>query len=132
MPSLAFNSNAAASPPCRSGAAVTPRPAPSRHIVAVSITKTRSYQRQKDLPRLLPLWPQELADASLPGRLAILAKLRRALRTERQRGIAGHWAYDLARHDALLRAYRHEQCDATALRATEWRSGLRALDQSRG
>jgi hypothetical protein len=30
------------------------------------------------------------------------------LRVERQRGIAGHWTYDLARHARLLRAYRAE------------------------
>ncbi|CAN1725104.1 protein of unknown function [Hyphomicrobium sp. 1Nfss2.1] len=37
--------------------------------------------------------------------------MRRALRLERQRGIAGHWAYDLARHAALLNAYRAETKD---------------------
>jgi hypothetical protein len=34
--------------------------------------------------------------------------MRRALRIERQRGRGGHWAYDLARHAQLLRAYRTE------------------------
>jgi hypothetical protein len=34
--------------------------------------------------------------------------LRRALRAERRRGIAGHWTYDLARHVELLRVYRLE------------------------
>jgi hypothetical protein len=34
--------------------------------------------------------------------------LRRALRAERQRGIGGHWSYDLARHAQLLHAYRAE------------------------
>lgn len=37
--------------------------------------------------------------------------MRRALRLERQRGRAGHWAYDLARHAQLLRAYRSEVAD---------------------
>jgi hypothetical protein len=37
--------------------------------------------------------------------------MRRALRIERQRGIAGHWAYDLARHAQLLSAYRAETAD---------------------
>jgi hypothetical protein len=36
----------------------------------------------------------------------LLARLRCALRRERQRGLSGHWTYDLARHAQLLRAYR--------------------------
>jgi hypothetical protein len=47
-------------------------------------------------------------DESSEGRRRILAKLRRALRAERRRGIAGHWTYDLARHAELLRVYRLE------------------------
>jgi hypothetical protein len=38
--------------------------------------------------------------------LRVLAKLRRALRAERRRGIAGHWSYDLNRHLGLLGAYK--------------------------
>jgi hypothetical protein len=60
------------------------------------------------LPRVLPLWPHEVEDESPEGRRRILAKLRRALRAERRRGIAGHWTYDLARHVELLRVYRLE------------------------
>lgn len=61
-----------------------------------------------NLQRLLPMWPAELADRTREGRRALLAKLRRALREERRRGLAGHWAYDLARHAALYRAYQDE------------------------
>jgi hypothetical protein len=61
-----------------------------------------------ELPRVIPLWPHELDDASQEGRRRILAKLRRALRAERRRGLAGHWTYDLARHVELLRVYRLE------------------------
>jgi hypothetical protein len=68
----------------------------------------QSYDRRTELPRLLPLWPHELDDESPQGRSRVLAKLLRALRAERQRGIAGHWTYDLARHVELLRVYRHE------------------------
>jgi hypothetical protein len=67
-----------------------------------------TYCRKRDLPRLLPLWPHEVADDSHAGRLRLLARLRRALRLERQRGLAGHWTYDLARHVQLLAAYRAE------------------------
>ncbi len=67
-----------------------------------------NYQRARDLPRLLPLWPHEVEPASQAEHAHLLARIRRALRLERQRGVAGHWAYDLARHAALLRAYRAE------------------------
>jgi hypothetical protein len=68
----------------------------------------RPYERRTELPRVLPLWPHEVEDESPEGRRRILAKLRRALRAERRRGIAGHWTYDLARHVELLRVYRLE------------------------
>jgi len=61
---------------------------------------------------LLPLWPHEAADMSPAGRAHILAKLERALRAERRRGIAGHWTYNLARHVQLLRVYRSERAAA--------------------
>jgi hypothetical protein len=66
------------------------------------------YDRRTTLCSVLALWPQEIEDDSLAGRLLIVAKLRRALRVERQRGLAGHWTYDLARHAELLRAYKQE------------------------
>ena len=68
----------------------------------------KPYNRREELPRILPLWPHELADQSTQGRARVLAKLRRALRAERRRGIAGHWTYDLGRHVELLRVYRLE------------------------
>jgi hypothetical protein len=64
----------------------------------------------EDLARLLPLWPIEISDTSESGLTRRRAAIRRALRAERQRGLQGHWTYDLARHAALLRAYRREQC----------------------
>jgi hypothetical protein len=71
-------------------------------------TSHPAYDRQRDLPRLLPLWPTELEAMDLTAHARLLNRMRRALRAERQRGIGGHWAYDLARHAALLRAYRAE------------------------
>jgi hypothetical protein len=70
------------------------------------------YNRRTELPRVLPLWPNELDDESLEGRRRILGLLRRALRAERRRGIAGHWTYDLARHVELLRVYRLELAES--------------------
>ncbi len=66
------------------------------------------YDRASDLPRLLPLWPHEMEIRSESDHARLLAIMRRALRRERQRGLAGHWTYDLARHAQLLRAYRAE------------------------
>ncbi|MCH9764624.1 MAG: hypothetical protein K0U34_01340 [Alphaproteobacteria bacterium] len=68
----------------------------------------RHYDRLRDLPALIPLWPRELRDTSQSGHLKLLSKLRQALRHERQRGLSGHWSYNVARHKALLDAYRYE------------------------
>jgi hypothetical protein len=62
----------------------------------------------EELTHLLPLWPHELADTSLTGRQRIVAVIERALRAERRRGQAGHWAYDLARHASLYRVWQRE------------------------
>ncbi|WP_321341828.1 hypothetical protein [Breoghania sp.] len=63
--------------------------------------------RNRTLRRLTGLEPEE----GEAGRKALVARLARALRGERQRGKAGHWSYDLNRHIALSQAYRAE-CDA--------------------
>lgn len=82
----------------------------------------QAYCRSRDLPRLVALWPEEIMDESASGRLKLIAKLRRALREERRRGLAAHWAYDLARHAGLLHAYRNElaatRTDQTTSRLT--------------
>lgn len=59
------------------------------------------YDRRRHAERLLG------ADDATPRQTAI-ARLRRALRAERQRGRAGHWAYDLNRHIGLLQALKSE------------------------
>jgi hypothetical protein len=66
------------------------------------------YDRPTALAKVLALWPHEIEDESREGRVHIIARLRRALRAERQRGLAGHWTYDLARHAELLRVYKQE------------------------
>src|SRR5262245_25596476 len=79
------------------------------------------------LGRLLPLWPHELEDQSVPARLRIIVRLRKALRAERRRGLAGHWTYDLARHIELLRLYRAELATlrTQSLRASNTTNNLR-------
>jgi hypothetical protein len=66
------------------------------------------YVRARDLPRLIALWPRELSDQTSEGSLLILSKLRRALRAERRRALAGHWSYELNRHLGLMTAYKAE------------------------
>jgi hypothetical protein len=65
-----------------------------------------SRPKALDLGRLVPLWPAELGAERKEDRLRLLSRLRRALKDERRRGLAGHWAYDLARHAQLVEAYR--------------------------
>jgi hypothetical protein len=80
----------------------------SRHgrIRATAVPPHRN-DRRTALARALQVWPHELDDDA-GTRLQIVHKLRRTLRAERRRGIAGHWTYDLARHVELLRLYREE------------------------
>lgn len=95
--------------------AATPRPESAQPSAAG--TARRAYDRARDLPRLIALWPHEIDAASPAAHARLLAKLRKALRGERQRGLAGHWAYDLARHAQLLRAYRAEVALSLSTRA---------------
>ena len=81
----------------------------SHHCFAAPVNKAAVYrdpeQRVRELSRLLPLWPAEIADGSLSGRRRLVGLMERALRAERARGQSGHWAYDLSRHAALHRAW---------------------------
>jgi hypothetical protein len=76
-----------------------------------------AYLRARDLPKVIALWPHELADHSLEGRRRVLAKLRSALRAERRRALSGHWSYDLNRHLGLLSAYKGELAGLSRLEA---------------
>jgi hypothetical protein len=99
-------------------------PHKGRGHVAASPSRARQepYDRERDLPRLLALWPSELNDQSLEGQGRLMALLRSALRKERQRGLKGHWTYDLARHARLLRAY---ECELQRLERMLAQSGAR-------
>ena len=66
------------------------------------------YLRDRDLPRLIAVWPNEVADPSQAGTLILIRKLKNALRAERQRGRSGHWSYDLGRHIRLANALKSE------------------------
>jgi len=77
-------------------------------FTAMVEVEARAYVRDRDLPRLIALWPRELSDQSPKGSFLILSKLRRALRAERRRARASHWSYDLNRHLGLMSAYKGE------------------------
>ena len=64
----------------------------------------KHYDRARHLPGLIGIDPGVLSDNVAMPKKAILARLERALRAERQRAKAGHWAYDLNRHIALRQA----------------------------
>ena len=90
---------------------------PERHHPAAGkkCVQSQRYCRVTDLPKLVGVWPHELADTSAMGRARLVAKLKRALRQERQRGLGGHWTYDLARHSQLLAACQYEIAALAAL-----------------
>jgi hypothetical protein len=83
------------------------------------IAEFADYERARDLPKLLPLWEWELETPGEAEHARLLARLRRALRAERQRGLGGHWTCDLARHAQLLRAYRAEVAACLKTRARQ-------------
>jgi hypothetical protein len=86
------------------------------------------YVRGRDLPRLLPMFTEDTAAGPLADHARLVARLRRALRIERCRGLAGDWSYDLARHAQLLEAYRSE---FSALRARWKRRHVRGASPPR-
>lgn len=101
-------------------------------INTLSVPRGVADQRLHDLGQLLPLWPHECTDTSIEGRQMRVALLRRALRAERCRGLAGHWTYDLARHYALLRCYKNEVAQLAALDGGRARAANRAAARSAG
>jgi hypothetical protein len=76
-----------------------------------------AYDRARDLPKLARLDPLDLTTETIAGGEAILARLERALRAERNRARSGHWTYDLNRHIALRQAYLAETRRLDALKA---------------
>ena len=63
------------------------------------------YDRARDLPALIRLDPFSGPAESAEAIAAIVARLERALRAERNRARSGHWTYDLNRNIALRQAY---------------------------
>jgi len=82
---------------------------PANEIFSAAIAAgIAAYDRSRDLPPLLSVWPHEVEDCSDSARLNLLERLRRALRAQKRRADASHWGYDLNRHLALFCAYKSE------------------------
>jgi len=87
-----------------------PGPQPKSRIRAVRALIDKGacrYDRDRHLDRLLggyaDIWSGAARDPALT-----IAWLKRALRSQRQLGRAGHWSYDLNRHFGLLQALKAE------------------------
>ena len=95
-----------------------PRPATQKSH-GTPLAQGEGYDRQRDLPRLLRLWPQQVSNLTEVDQRWLVEQLGQMLRAERQMGIGRHWSYDLTRHACLLRAWRAEKSvlDTIACRA---------------
>ena len=80
----------------------------SAAALTVPLVADLTYDRVKDLPRLLRMWPSDVLKLGEEDRGPLVERLRLMLRDERRRGLNRHWSYNLTRHAALLRAYRAE------------------------
>ena len=67
------------------------------------------YRPADDLPRLIGIWPHDSNGQGGISRVEIVARLEAALRSERRRGVAGHWTYDVQRHAMLITALAAER-----------------------
>jgi hypothetical protein len=87
----------------------SPLPRCARVIGEIVRAGADRYDRTRHLPWLARTTPDELTsnDPAVAG--AIVGRLVRALRAERQRGKAGHWTYDMNRHIALMQALAAER-----------------------
>lgn len=99
---------------------VADRTRPARAQKAARRAGADGYERKHALPRLLAIADSELAPDNPEMSQKIIARLARALRSERQRGRAGHWTYDLNRHIALAQAIDAERRQLGALRGARW------------
>ena len=89
-----------------------------RAVVAAVKAGATAYDRARDLPALIRSDPFAPPPDNAEGVAAIVARLERALRAERNRARSDHWTYDLNRHIALAQAHRAEQEFLAELKTT--------------
>ncbi|WP_246329606.1 hypothetical protein [Chthonobacter rhizosphaerae] len=80
-----------------------------RHLARRMIARGAAAYDRRTLTRLLPLGPDEIGGDGPLVTARICRLLARALRSERTRGRAGHWTYDLNRHVGLVQALKAER-----------------------
>lgn len=68
-----------------------------------------TYDRTRDLPKLMAILDPRKLDDTIEARRKLLKAIKIALRIERRLGLQGHFSYDLPRHRALLDASKHEE-----------------------
>lgn len=99
----------------------------ARALVAARVVRDGAalYERAVHLPRLIPVCTGfDLSDRGTDT-ARICQALARALRSERNRGWAGHWTYDLNRHIGLLQAFRAERARLARETRTDRRGASR-------
>ena len=69
----------------------------------------KHYNRRRDLPGLLHLFPAEIVKLDRVSDKAVLKRLLALTKGERLRGRSGHWRYSLTRHIGLMQALRAEK-----------------------
>jgi hypothetical protein len=103
-----------------------PRPRSRIRAMRMLIDKGAGhYDPDRHLDRLLGghgIWSPAADDPA-----QIIARLKRALRSQRRLGKAGHWSYDLNRHFGLLQALKAERARARALAQTRAAAGAKAV-----
>ncbi len=103
-------------------------PQPRGRIRAVRMLIDRGagrYDPDRHLDRLLGghgIWSPAANDPA-----QTIARLKRALRSQRQLGRGGHWSYDLNRHFGLLQALKAERARARARAQTRAAAGAKAV-----
>ena len=103
-------------------------PQPRGRIRAVRLLIDKGagrYDPDRHLGRLLGghgIWGPAASDPA-----QTIARLKRALRSQRKLGKAGHWSYDLNRHFGLLQALKAERARARTLAQTRAAACARAV-----
>lgn len=77
-------------------------------------TGVAHYERNKVIPHLLPLLPDNLTGPEPETTRQIVKLLSKALRRERTYGRAGSFVYSLNRHIALAQAFHAERAGLKA------------------
>lgn len=79
----------------------------AEHVPFSAVSARKQFDNLAvEVSRMMPLWPDELYTSSPNERELLLARIQRALEGDSQRGKINHWAYDYARHSALLSTFK--------------------------